>query len=104
MTVARFPFGTRTRTHITPTLRQMADRLDPHMRPVVSTTTSAGLMNMTVSEQQLRQGNPSCFGVCRRQRHRPHSAIPGAVSVELVHNSRSSAADLMDRDDTNRHR
>lgn len=91
---------------ITPTLRQMADRLDPHMRPVVS-------YHLGWSDERGRPVNNNCgkairpalvFVAAEAAGADPHSAIPGAVSVELVHNFSLVHDDLMDRDEHRRHR
>ncbi|CKP71920.1 e,e-farnesyl diphosphate synthase [Mycobacterium tuberculosis variant bovis B2 7505] len=76
------------------------------MRPVVS-------YHLGWSDERGRPVNNNCgkairpalvFVAAEAAGADPHSAIPGAVSVELVHNFSLVHDDLMDRDEHRRHR
>jgi geranylgeranyl diphosphate synthase, type I len=91
---------------ITPTLREMVDRLDPSIRQVVSyhfgwcdeqgspTNANGG---KAIRPALALLGAEACGAD-------PHTALPAAAAVELVHNFSLVHDDLMDHDAQRRHR
>lgn len=96
----------RARELITPTLREMVDRLDPGIRLVVcyhfGWCDEHGNPVNAHSGKAIRPalallGAEACGAD-------PQTALPAAVAVELVHNFSLVHDDLMDRDVRRRHR
>jgi len=95
-----------TRSLVGPALRKAVDRLDPQMRKVVS--YHLGWLDEhghPTREDGGKAVRPTlALAGARAVGADPSSVVSGAVAVELVHNFSLVHDDIMDRDETRRHR
>ncbi len=96
----------RARDLVAPLMHTMVERLDPHLRFVVSYHLGwCDEHGETVTGNGGKAVRPGLALLAAEAAGGPaHAALPGAVAVEMVHNFSLVHDDLMDRDMQRRHR